>query len=162
MEIKEKGCMTRIWTTKKYENQEAYERDDAFETVVNKGNLLLNEGITEMWKLIGGITATAFSNANAYLGVGDSATAASASQTGLQARTNKAYVAMASSYPQVSNQTITFQAVFDGSTAIFAWNEMTVANGSSDSATNMNRKVSAQGTKVLGQIWTLTLAITLS
>jgi hypothetical protein len=160
--VQDKGCMTRVWTTIKYENQDAFEKGEAFETIVNKGNVLLNEGITAMWNLIGGLTATAFSNANAYLGVGDSATAATASQTGLQASTNKAYVAMSATYPQVSNQTITFQGIFDGSTGNFAWNEMTVASGNSDSAVNMNRKVSSQGTKISGQVWTLTLAITLS
>jgi len=37
-----------------------------------------------------------------------------------------------------------------------------VANGNSDSAVNLNRKVSSQGTKISGQIWELTLEITLS
>lgn len=43
---------------------------------------------------------TAFNNANAYLGVGDSSTAFSAAQTDLQASTNKLRKAMDSTYPQ--------------------------------------------------------------
>ena len=92
----------------------------------------------------------------------DSDTAAAATQTGLQAATNKAYAAMAATYPQVSNQTMTFRAVFTELVANYDWREMTVANGNSDSAKNLNRKVSSQGTKASGQIWTLDLAITFS
>ena len=40
---------------------------------------------------------------------------------------------------------------------------MTVANGAGgDTAVNLNRKVSAQGTKTTGQTWTLDLAVTFS
>lgn len=125
-------------------------------------NLLLNEGITVALNLIGGIAATAFSNANAYLGVGDSATAAAATDTGLIATTNELYVAMETSYPSVTNQTITWRSVFGTAQANFAWNEFTVANGNSDASSNLNRLVSAQGTKASGQTWTLDLDITLS
>lgn len=125
-------------------------------------NLLLNEGITRLQNLLIGGGGTTFGNANAYLGVGDSSTAASATQTGLQAATNKLYVAMDESYPTISNQTTTWQSTFGSGDANFAWNEFTVANGSSDASENLNRKVSAQGTKASGQIWTLQLAVTWS
>jgi len=132
------------------------------ESVID-GNLLLNEGIAELWDLvIASGTPTAFSNANAYIGVGDSSTAAAASQTGLQASTNKAYVGMEAGYPSRSNQTVTWRAVFGTSTGNFAWQEFTVANGNSDSADNLNRVVSNQGTKASGQTWTVDVAITLS
>jgi hypothetical protein len=126
------------------------------------GNLLLNEGIGELLDLLIGVGGTAFSNANAYIGVGDSSTAAGATQTGLQAATNKAYKAMESSYPSRTNQTITFRAVFGSSDANYSWQEFSVANGNSDSAKNLNRKVSNQGTKASGQVWTVDLSITLS
>ena len=126
-------------------------------------NLLLNEGITTLQQFITGTgTPTAFSNANGYLGVGDSSTAASATQTGLQASTNKLYKAMDTSYPAISNQTTTWQSTFQNADANWAWNEFTVANGSSDSSVNLNRKVSAQGSKTSSQVWTLQLAITWS
>lgn len=150
------------WEIKKYISDEAFENDNPFEIAKIDGNLLLNEGITELLKLLGGVTATAFDNTNAYIGVGDSTTAESASQTDLQASTNKTYKAMAATYPQVSAQTITFQSVFGTSDANYAWQEFTVANGSSGTAKNLNRKVSNQGTKVSGQTWTVQLTITLS
>jgi len=150
------------WTITKYQDEAAFREGHPFSVVNIDGNLLLNEGITEFLKLIGGLTATAFSNANAYLGVGDSSAAEAAAQTGLQAATNKLYKAMAATYPQVSAQTITFRAEFGGTEANFAWNEFTAANGANDTAMNLNRKVSAQGTKISGQIWTLDLAITFS
>jgi hypothetical protein len=151
------------WTVRKYANDEAFQRNESFEEAIVEGNLLLNEGIAELWDLACGLgSPTAFSNANAYLGVGDSSTAESAAHTGLQASSNKAYVGMESGYPSRSGQTVTWRAVFGSAVANFAWNEFTVANGNSDSADNLNRKVSSQGTKASGQTWTLDLAITFS
>src|SRR5579864_7309910 len=58
-------------------------------------NLLTNYGINSIiWPAVAGGTYTAMNNANARLGVGDSTTAAAASQTDLQAATNKTYQAM--------------------------------------------------------------------
>ena len=134
----------------------------AYELRLIEGNLLLNEGITALQNLLIGAAETAFNNANSYLGVGDSSTAASAGQTGLQASTNKLYKAMETSYPTISSQTTTWRSVFGSSEANFAWNEFTVASGNSDAADNLNRKVSAEGTKASGQVWTLDLAVTWS
>jgi hypothetical protein len=82
------------------------------------------------------------------------------SATGLLAETNKLYKGMETSYPSISGQTVFFRAQFNSSEANFAWNEFTVANGDSDSADNLNRKVSSQGTKSVGDVWILTLWIT--
>lgn len=151
------------WMIRRYANDEAYSKDKAYSESVVEGNLLLNEGIGELWDLTCGLGApTAFDNSNAQIGVGSSNTAESAAHTGLQAATDKLYKAMESGYPQRSGQTVTWRAVFGSGDANFAWNEFSVANGSSDSAKNLNRKVSAQGTKASGQTWTLDLAITLS
>ena len=85
----------------------AFARDEASEVVggdgqmlpaesVIEGNILLSEGIGELWDLVCGLgSPTAFSNANAYIGVGDSTTAESAAHTDLQAASNKTYKAMA-------------------------------------------------------------------
>lgn len=124
-----------------------------------QGNLLLNEGIAALLNLLTGAAETAFSLANSYLGVGDSTTAAAATQTGLQASTNKFYAAATS--VTISGQTVTWEADFQTGEANFAWNEVTVANGSSDTASNLNRKVTSLGTKATG-IWTLSLDITVS
>ncbi len=152
-----------VWTIRKYADDEAFAKDEPYEVSRVEGNLLLNEGIGEMWDLICGLgSPTAFSNANARIGVGDSNTAASASQIGLQAATNKTYKAMETGYPQRSNQTVTFRAVFGSTDANYAWNEFTVVNASSDTGKNLNRLVSDQGTKASGQTWTVDVAITLS
>ncbi|RIK41610.1 MAG: hypothetical protein DCC55_11375 [Chloroflexi bacterium] len=128
-----------------------------------EGNLLLNEGIGELWDLACGLgTPGAFDNTNSQIGVGDSTTSESATQTGLQASTNKLYKAVEAGYPQRSAQTVTWRAIFGSGDANFAWQEFTVANGNSDAAVNLNRKVSNQGTKASGQTWTLDLQITLS
>ncbi len=149
-----------VWTIRRYADDAAYANDQPYDTSIIEGNLLTNEGIALLWDL--GIAAggTAWNNANAYLGVGTSTQAAAATDTGLVG--TAVYKAMAATYPQRSNQTVTWRAVFGADDANQAWEEFTVANGNSNSGTNLNRKVSSQGTKTSGQTWTLDLAITLS
>lgn len=149
------------WRITKFADDEAFARGDAFEVVDVPGNMLLNEGINALLTLAIGGSETAFSNANARLGVGDSSAAEAATQTDLQAATNKTYKAMAATYPQVSAQTVTFRSVFTGAEANYSWQEFCVDNGAG-AAKTLNRKVSNQGTKVNGQTWTLDVAITLS
>lgn len=127
-----------------------------------EGNILLNEGINFIWTLICGGSGTPFNNANSYLGVGDGSAAEDASQTGLQG-TNKLYKKVDSGYPQYgSDQKAVWRATFGGTEANFDWNEFTVANGSSDAAVNLNRKVTSKGTKASGSTWILTLTLSLS
>lgn len=129
---------------------------------VIEGNMLLNEGIQSVLDTIGGIgSTTLYNNANARLGVGDSATAEAAGQTDLQASSNKTYKAMDPAYPQRAAQTLTFRGIFGSADANYAWQEFVVDNGAAAGKT-LNRKVSAQGTKAGGQTWTLDVAITLS
>jgi hypothetical protein len=126
------------------------------------GNILLNEGINLLWTLACGGSGTSWNSANAYIGVGDGTTSESATQTGLQG-TNKAYKAMDSGYPTYgSNQQAKWQSTYGSADANFTWNEITVANGSSDTATNLNRKVQSLGTKASGTTWIAQLTITLS
>lgn len=150
------------WLIRKFADDGAFFTDQPFEEIRIDGNLLLNEGITALLTLLTGGGGTAFNNAGSYIGVGDSTTAEAASQTGLSAATNKLYVGMAATYPIVAAQTVTFRSVFAAAQANWAWQEFSVANGSSDAATNLNRKVSNQGTKVNGQVWTVDVAITIS
>lgn len=160
--ITEKILHKTVWRIRKYAKDEDFKKDRPFEISEFDGNCLLNEGITALQNLLTGGAETAFSNANSYLGVGDSSTAADPAQTGLQAATNKLYKAMEATYPQISAQKTTWRSVFGVGEANFAWNEFTVASGNSDAADNLNRKVSAQGTKIAGQVWTLDLEITWS
>ena len=126
-------------------------------------NLALNEGLGELIDLICGLgTPTKWDNTNARLGVGDSNSAAAASQTGLQASTNKTYKAMDTSYPARTNQTVEWRATFGSSDANYAWEEYTAVNAADDSGKNLNRKVASKGTKVSGETWTLSLQITFS
>ncbi len=150
------------WSITKYADDAAYRRGKAYEEVPIEGNLLLNEGINAMLTLLAAGTETAYNNANARIGVGDSTTAEAASQTGLQAATNFLYKAMDAGYPTFgTNQQIVFRSTFGGTEANFAWNEFTVDNGPTPTK-NLNRKVSAQGTKASGQTWQITLTITIS
>jgi len=152
-----------VWRIEKFADDEAYREGRAYEVLEFEGNLLLNEGINEILSSLADDAAgAAFDNSNAHIGVGDGSSAAAASQTGLQGST-KTYVGMETGYPIYgSSQQMIFRSEFDGDTGNHAWNEFTVANGSSDSATNLNRKVSDQGTKALGQTWTITLTLTLT
>jgi hypothetical protein len=145
------------WTIEKYDkNMKLYEIEEI------KGNLLLNEGITSLLTLLIGGSETPFNNANAYIGVGDGTTAASATQTGLLGA-NKSYAPMDSTYPQVSNNIVTFRSTFGPEEGNHAWREFTVANGLSDSAKNLNRKVeSALRTKANPDTWVIQLQITIS
>ena len=70
------------------------ENTKPYEVLEGEGNCLLNTGIDEMWDLITGDSANHFNNASAQIGVGDSNTAANATQTDLQAATNKTYKGM--------------------------------------------------------------------
>jgi hypothetical protein len=132
------------------------------EMIPGHGNILVNAGINAMWTLIAGTGATKFDNTNAYLGVGDSNTAAAAGQTDLQAASNKLRVAMNGGYPTYgTSQVAVWQSDFTSAQANYAWEEFAVFNASSG-GTMLNRKTSAQGTKTSGQTWRLTLTITLS
>ena len=123
------------------------------------GNLGLNEGLQNLINLA--ITSgTQWANGNAYCGVGDSATAEVATQTGLQASTNKTYKAMNTSYPARTTQMVEFRCDYGSSDANYAWEEYTVSTSNSDSGINLNRKTSSKGTKASGETWTLSLQVT--
>ena len=175
MKIIEKIQEESIWRIERFASEKdkkakrVYSRDEALKLFGVEqisefnGNLLLNEGINELFTLICSATGTKFDNANAYLGVGDSATAEDATQTGLLAATNFLYKAMEAGFPTYGTaQKATWKSSFGSAEANFAWNEFTVCNTGANTGKNLNRKVSAQGTKVSGQTWELNLEISLS
>lgn len=104
---------------------------------------------------------TFFTNANAHLGAGDSTTAFAASQTDLQAASNKVRKAMEATYPQRSTNVLTFRSVFATGDANFAWQEWGVFNASSGGVM-LSRKVESLGTKTSAQSWQLTATITVN
>ena len=131
-----------------------------YEVRLGEGNCLLNAGIDEIWDLICGDSANHFNSAGAQIGVGDSNVTANATQTDLQAATNKAYKGMDSGYPAASSgQKATFKASFGGSEANYAWNEWVVRQATSGKC--LNRKVESLGTKS-GGTWVIQVEITLA
>jgi len=137
-------------------------------------NLFMYGGVSNTWQsLIGngtgtsGQTLTYFNNANAYIGVGDSTTAAAATQTDLQAASNKVRVGMVATYPQHTDgttsgsATITFQASFGSAVGNFAWQEWGLFNGASGGRM-LNRSVTSLGTKGSGSVWVFTVSLTLA
>jgi hypothetical protein len=130
-----------------------------YEVINGEGNCLLNSGIDEIWDLVCGDATNQFNNAGAQIGVGDSNTAANATQTDLQAATNKTYKGMDSGYPTSTTQKATFKASFGASEANYTWNEWVVKQVTSGKC--LNRKVENLGTKT-GGTWTLQVDITLA
>jgi hypothetical protein len=168
------------WKVEKYAGDWTGEQIDAglagaaFETIEREGNLLMYGGASCLWQcLIGNGTGTAaqtltfFNNGNAYIGVGDSTTAAAATQTDLQASTNKLRKAMDASYPSHTDATtsgaasISFRSTFGTSDANYAWQEWGIFNGSSGGRM-LNRKVESLGTKTSSATWVFTVTLSLS
>jgi hypothetical protein len=108
-----------------------------------------------------GAAVTAFDNANAKIGAGDSTTAFAAGQTDLQAATNKFRQGMEATYPQRSANVLTFRALFATGDANYAWQEWGVFNAAS-AGTMMCRKVESLGTKTSAQSWQMTATITIN
>jgi len=155
--VKDTGNWKPHWKIEKYNHSNELYAIDEFD-----GNCLLIEGISEFMKVACGIAgSTAFNTANAHIGVGNGTAPAVNTQTGLQGA-NKAYAIMDATYPQVSNNTVTFRATFGAGTAAFRWEEFTVANGNSDSAKNLSRKVEFHGEKASADTWVISCAITIT
>lgn len=134
-----------------------------YEVIEGEDNCLLNTGIDEIWDLVTGAVSGAthiFDSAAATIGVGDSATAADATQTDLQAAVNKTYKGMEATFPTSTTQKVTLKSSFGSAEANYVWAEWVVKQ--STSAKCINRKVSAMGTKASGSTWTLEVTITLS
>lgn len=162
--LMEAGKLIGEFRVTKFENDNAFASGDAYSTGDPFRNQLVNTGLIAIWDLVTGQGGTAFSNANAYLGVGDSSAAVSVSQTDLQASTNKTYTAMNGSYPNApSNGVEQWQATWASGSGNYAWNEFAVFNGNNPPTAKMlNRALSTQGTKTSGQTWQLLYQITLS
>lgn len=167
-----------VWKVEKYDGDWTPEQIAAadapapFAVIEREGNLLMYGGVSCLWQcLIGNGTATAgqtltyFNNGNAYLGVGDSTTAAAATQTDLWGQQLRK--AMDATYPQHTDATssgaasIVFKSTFGSSDANFAWQEWGVFNGSSGGRM-LNRKVESLGTKAGGTTWALTVTLSIA
>ncbi|UCE90799.1 MAG: hypothetical protein JSV90_05025 [Methanobacteriota archaeon] len=154
------------WKVEKYLGDLPTEQDreghSPYDVIKGEGNLLLNEGINEVFKLLcNSGSPTAFSQGTARIGVGDSNAGENATQTALQGG-ETAYVTC-STVTAGTSQKVTFVATFDGSTGNFAggWQEWSVDNGAS-AAINLNRKVVNLGVKTSGTTWVFTVEVSLS
>jgi hypothetical protein len=106
---------------------------------------------------------TYFTNSNAHIGVGGGTGATDAfdaTENDLQGA-SKLRKAMDATYPQVTNNAMTFRSTFGVDDANWAWAEWGVFNAAS-SGVMMNRKVEALGTKTSAQSWQFTVTITLT
>lgn len=147
-----------------------------YEVIDREYNLLMYGGASTQWEtLIGNGTATAgqaltyFSNAQAAIGVGDSSTAAAATQTDLQAATNKLRKAMDATYPTHTDgvvsgsATAVFRSTFLTTDANWAWQEWGVFNSATAATGRMlNRKVESLGTKTSSASWQISASMSLS
>lgn len=126
-----------------------------------EGNVGLNTGLQYLIDMICGIgTTTKWDNSNARLGVGSDATAPSASQTDLIDVT-PTWKAMDATYPQRSGQVAEWRSTFGSGDANEAWEEYAVDNGATVHKL-LNRCTASKGTKVIGEVWALSLKITFS
>ena len=101
-----------------------------------------------------------FNNTNSHIGVGDSTTAFTASQTDLQASSNKARKGMEATFPTRTNNQLVFKSSFGTTDANFSWQEWGVFNASSGGVM-LNRKVENLGSKNGGN-WLLTVTLTIN
>lgn len=147
-----------------------------YEQIEGEGNLAMDGGVSCLWEcLIGngsatpGASLTYFDNTNAAIGTGDSSTAAAATQTDLQAATNKLRKAMDSTYPThtdgvvTGSRSIVFQSTFGTSDGNYAWEEWGVFNSATAATGRMlNRKVVSLGTKPNTDSWVFQVTLTIS
>jgi hypothetical protein len=123
---------------------------------------LTDSGALEIARMIMNDAPTLYTNANARIGVGDSATAFAVGQNDLVAATNKLRKAMDATYPQRSTNVLTFRSTFATGEANWTWSEWGIFNAGPTGGTMLNRKVEALGVKTSSQSWELTCAITIS
>jgi hypothetical protein len=122
---------------------------------------MTNAGRNHIAQTLIGEAVTAFNEANAHLGVGDSAAAFDATQTDLQAATNKLRKAVSAGYPTRAANVLTFRSLFGTSEANWVWAEWAAFNAAA-AGVMLNRKVEALGTKTSAQSWQLTVELTVT
>lgn len=152
------------WKLEKFEAKDGREiakKDlQPYEVVTSEKDVLLHEGISTLLGLLCAIgSETAYSNANARIGVGNDGTAPADTQSGLLGA-SQLYKGMNASYPQKSgDHDIVFQSDFVSGEAEWAWLEESIDNGSTPNK-NLCRQNTSLGTKPAGQTWRITGTIT--
>ncbi len=171
--LAEKHFITNLLTTRVFDDPSHWEmwkragaakRDlyvDDFYEALNL-NHELDTGCSLLFALMRGGGGTVWSNANAHIGIGDSNTAVTDTQTGLIAAVNKFYEPMDATFPKEAllGREHQFEATVADGDAEYAWEEFTLENTSGATDVAFNRIVQSQGTKVAGQVRTITLKLT--
>lgn len=121
---------------------------------------LTNAGRDEMAAALFGV-GTPFNAANSRIGIGDSNTAFAATQTDLQAATNKIRKVMDAGFPTRTGNVLVFKSTLGPTEANFAWKEWGIFNAATG-GTMLNRMVEDNGTKSSGQTWIFQTTVTLS
>jgi hypothetical protein len=140
-------------TIEKYNNSEDFLSKNVSEIKQIEGNMLLSEGVLDIWRLMSGAnnepssaptSIVHYDNLHSYIGVGTSNTAPSAGDGGLLggvsagAQFYKEVDSAPTPFPVVSGNKITFKSTFYGEgapppynhpEAVFEWNEWSVARG---------------------------------
>lgn len=124
------------------------------------GNVALKQGIFNIIGLIANSSGTKWSSALAKLGIGNSVTAASASQTALLG--SHIYVGMDAGYPTRTSTTVKWRGTASGTVGNISWQEYTVSTTATNTGINLNRKVLSKGTKAAGESWSLELQVTIT
>jgi hypothetical protein len=145
----------------------AFMRRAPYEVLEHEGNLLVTAGINLLLDLLIGAGGTVYSNANAFIGVGDgngSVPTAAQADTDLTAPTNRLKKGMNATYPQRGTRQCSWQSDFVSAEANFAWREWGIYNGGAAFATGtmLNHKGEDNGTKVSGATWTFTVTASIS
>ena len=173
--VPKSGSFTEIADYKKQYGLEATKKEYEY-ALVNETefapNGLTTSGVFIMWNILIGVNTSLFSTANARLGVSTDTTEFSSSQVNLNPSGTATFFMQAidATFPQVNGNQCSWEATFNGSTGNFTWNSFGVDNDMADGTGNnitsygttrglLNRFVSFQGTKPLGQTWVLTLII---
>ena len=148
-------------TLKKYKKPEDVD-ERLFVTMIDRGmvepydikhgeNVWLTSGWTELLKIITGASANHFDSSNTTIGIGNSATTASAADTDL-AGTSTVYKIVSSGYPTTpATGTVKVKARFLTTEGNFAHNELVVRNSVSEIC--WNRNTTGWGTKDSSEIW---------
>ena len=123
-------------------------------------NLMLDEGVDEMFDLLTETNAIDYyTNALARMGVGNGNGAAVKTQTALLGGST-AFAVMEGGFPDLGTaQRVDFKGSYASGIAEFAWEEFSVDNAAGPNA-NLQRLVSAKGTKSTGETWTAEIQIT--
>lgn len=161
---------------RRWESETAHRNGDApyLETRDGKvtfgAGLLLNTGGIDLWKALTGAPVNTYTAASSYLCVGSSSTAAVATQTALVTEIGRK--AQDTSFPLTPGLTAggvtaaarqaVWRSTFGSTDANGDWREFMVDHAAAASATPLDRFVSSQGTKASGQVWELTVSITIT